>query len=278
MLNLERRACPSCSADCLGAEQTCWQCGGRLDGPDKPELQPNADAPNQFDELINFSDLAPAPPAPVVESRTKRLMRTLTGETIEIEAPEEQGQIIAAEIGKSTLSTTLTGPVMRLTFCKSCGQQNDENAVDCRKCKTTLEVVEADSVPEIQKLPRYWPFDLLGSVWILLGFAAIYCGRFLVKATDEADTTLSDYFWTGVVACAPGIFIVLRHYFCKPLFWTMTLGSALVWSVIIFIWAIGHLHVSDNGQVGLMWLASLSVLSLVSYFTVRQNDAFDAGH
>ncbi len=55
----------------------------------------------------------------------------------------------------------------------------------------------------------------------------------------------------------------------------MTLLSLLAWSVIFIVWVTGHLFVTDNGQVGLIWLACLSGLSAISYFTVRTNDAFD---
>jgi hypothetical protein len=47
--------------------------------------------------------------------------------------------------------------------------------------------------------------------------------------------------------------------------------------VIGFIWILGHLRVSDNGQVGLAWLGALSLLSAFSYFVVRQNEEFEFG-
>ncbi|HET7854466.1 MAG TPA: hypothetical protein VFM04_08415, partial [Candidatus Methylomirabilis sp.] len=74
---------------------------------------------------------------------------------------------------------------------------------------------------------------------------------------------------------APGILIFMRHVFCKVLFWVMTLGSILVWAVIGFIWYFVGIYISDNTQVGLIWLAVLSGLSFVSWLTVRLNDEFD---
>lgn len=166
--------------------------------------------------------------------------------------------------------------VMVLTFCKACGFQNAEGARECAKCGKPLEVVSASAAPVMEALPRAWGFDLLGVAWIALGFAAVYCGQFLVKTDpNHPGVTWADYFWTGVVVCAPGILIFMRHVFCKVLFWAMTLGSIMVWSVIGFIWLFVGLRVSDNGQIGLVWLALLSGLSVVSYATVRMNDAFD---
>jgi hypothetical protein len=59
------------------------------------------------------------------------------------------------------------------------------------------------------------------------------------------------------------------------LFWVMTLGSIMVWSVIFVVWMTGHLQVSDKGEVGLTWTFALSCLSAISFFLVRTNDAFD---
>ena len=116
------------------------------------------------------------------------------------------------------------------------------------------------------------------SAMIILGVIAVYAGQFLIKAdSNQKGIAIADYLWTGFVVCAPGILIFLRHFFCKLLFWVLTLGSALVWSVIGFIWIIGKLAVSDNNQVTLIWLSVLSGLSLVSWYVVRSNDTFDAG-
>ena len=78
-----------------------------------------------------------------------------------------------------------------------------------------------------------------------------------------------------VMAIAPGVLVIMRHHFCRMLFWVMTLGSILVWSVIFVVWITGHLHVSDKGQVGLSWLFAFSCLSAISFALVRTNDAFD---
>jgi hypothetical protein len=227
------------------------------------------------------------PPSP-------KMVKTLTGEWVEIEEPfSEPSPILrasnltsgatsdrnlAAQIGGAKIEANPDEKVLRLTFCKNCGHQNDEEAIECRKCKKPLEVVAAGSVKEIAALPRAWGFDILGLAWIILGFSAVYCGQFLLKTdVNRMGYTWADYFWTGLVVCVPGIFIFMRHYFCKLLFWVMTFGSILVWSVIGVVWILGHFYVSDNDQVALIWLAMLSVLSLISWFTVRQNDAFDFG-
>ena len=53
----------------------------------------------------------------------------------------------------------------------------------------------------------------------------------------------------------------------------MTFASILIWAIIGFIWMVlGEMHVTDNGQIGLIWLAVLSALSALSYLTVRTND------
>lgn len=223
-----------------------------------------------------------------------KMAKTLTGEWIEIKEPVSgpspilrastqtsdgaADRVPAAQIGDAQIEANPEEKVLRLTFCKNCGHQNDEEAVECRKCKKPLEVVAASSVKEIEAPPRTWGFDILGLAWIVLGFSAVYCGQFLLKTdVSRMGYTWADYFWTGLVVCVPGIFIFMRHYFCKLLFWVMTFGSVLVWSVIGVIWILGHLRVSENDQVALIWLAMLSGLSLISWLTVRLNDEFDFG-
>lgn len=217
-----------------------------------------------------------------------RTMTTLTGEIVEVEEPapirstmnapsDKTSNTPVAVIGSSTVEAGPAQHLIRLTWCKNCGFDNPEGVVECVKCKNMLEVVDVKDAPgEIGQIPRAWGFDVLGAIWVILGLAAIYCGQFLVKTdTGRQAVTWSDYFWTGMVASAPGAFIILRHHFCKPLFWVMTLASALVWAVIGVVWITGHLYVSDNGQIGLEWLTALTALSVVSYYTARQNDAFD---
>jgi len=266
---VRRIQCQACGAQCVQGEQTCWQCGAPLTTP-APPVEPPASAP----EFIQLD----AKPAPVQH-------RTLTGEIVEevpSVAPGTPKQVTQppgplADVQSSPGEPPVhTEEVMVLTFCKLCGFQNAEGARECAKCGRLLEVVSVQSVREVAPLPRVWGFDVLGLAWIALGFAAVYCGQFLIKTDpNHPGTTWADYFWTGVVVCAPGILIFMRHVFCKILFWAMTLGSIMVWSVIGFIWLFVGLRVSDNGQVGLIWLALLSGLSVVSYATVRMNDAFD---
>lgn len=235
--------------------------------------------------LINFE-----PGASAGDQTTSRMVMTLTGEMVEVEdasaaqeiktAPESSpgsAPVSVMTIGGSSIEAGPTQHLIRLTWCKNCGYDNPEGVVECVKCKNMLEVVDVKDAPgEIEQLPRAWGFDVLGIVWIVLGLAAIYCGQFLVKTDAGRHTNAwSDYFWTGIVASAPGILIFMRHYFCKLLFWVMTLASALVWAVIGVVWVTGHLYVSDNGQIGLEWLTAFTVLSVASYLTVRLNDDFD---
>lgn len=167
-------------------------------------------------------------------------------------------------------------PVMRLTFCKNCGQQNDEGDEKCRKCGKALEVVEVGFVAELTPVPRVWALDMLGAIWIALGIAAVLCGVFLIKADPKhPETTFGDYLWTGIVACAPGIMIVLRHPFCRLLFWIMTLVSVTTWPIILVLWLYGQLPLSPNLTIGISWFAVLSGLSVVSWLIVRINDAFE---
>lgn len=291
---LDRKPCPRCGAECMPAETNCWQCGARFGSPsngDAPAARVASLSPEQAatdpDGLVNYSELYKPPPAPPPKKQSI-FKQLLTGEMVEV---EESGSILdastpapltdepAGAIGGDTLKLSeADSGFMRLTYCKDCGQQNEEEATKCRKCGKELELVAAGSVKEIQKPPRTWAFDLLGLAWIVLGIAAVYCGWFLVKTDAERQgVTWGDYFWTGVVVCAPGILIFLRHYLCKVMFWIASLASTLVWSVLGLIWILGHLKVSDNGQVGLIWLASLSLLSAFSYFVVRQNEEFEFG-
>jgi len=279
---VSRINCPVCDALCIEQEIICWRCGTPLQMPaEEPSQEAESDngAGQRDTGLIDFGGAASKE-----EPAGPRMAMTLTGERVELPGSasavleEEKTQRVAASIGDSIIEAGPKVQLMRLTFCKNCAYQNDENATECQKCKQPLEVVEADSIPEIVPVPRTLAFDALGSVWCALGFAAIYCGQFLIKTDPQhPGTTWADYFWTGIVACAPGILIFMRHYFCKLLFWVMTLGSILVWSVLGFIWLFIGLRVSPNGAVGLTWLALLSGLSIFSYFVVRQNDEFDYG-
>lgn len=259
-----------------------------------PLIQFDQDESRPVRSVQNASVLEECPLSSHDNPSSPRMAKTLTGEWVEIEDPSPEPSPIlrasaqtsdtasdrplAAQIGGSQIEAVPTEKVLRLTFCKNCGHQNDEEAVECRKCKKPLEVVAAGTVKEIEKPPRTWGFDILGLAWIVLGFSAVYCGQFLLKTdVNRTGYTWADYFWTGMVVCVPGIFIFMRHYFCKLLFWVMTFGSVLVWSVIGVVWILGHLRVSDNDQVALIWLAMLSGLSLISWITVRLNDEFDFG-
>jgi hypothetical protein len=299
----------------MASERTCWQCGKPLrvelaEASSPPEesredsVTTNGSAPKDTASggLLSRVLRKPAPPPPAgpqkplinfepgataAEISPKRTMVTLTGEIVEVDEPEPipvQAAPVApapngsaATIGGESIEGGPTQHLIRLTWCKNCGYDNPEGVVECVKCKNMLEVVDVKDAPgEIEQLPRAWGFDVLGAVWVVLGLAAIYCGQFLVKTDgSRKSNTWSDYFWTGIVACAPGVFIFLRHHFCKLLFWVMSLASALVWGVIGVVWITGHLYVSDNGQIGLEWLTALTILSVSSYYTVRQNDAFD---
>jgi len=313
--SVKRIPCPHCSAECIEQETNCWQCGKLLrpapaDAASAASAAPASDAKPaakpaspQAGSLLNrvLGKPAPAaqpegPPKPLInfepgasasEQPTTRMAMTLTGEMVEVEdtPPSQEPPAAtvgpqatpAATIGDSAIEAGPTQQLIRLTWCKHCGYDNPEGIVECVKCKNILEVVDIKDAPgEIEQLPRAWSFDVLGAVWIVLGIAAIYCGQFLIKTDNSRHGTgWSDYFWTGIVASAPGILIFMRHYFCKLLFWVMTLASVLVWAVLGVIWVTGHLYVSDNGQIGLEWLGAFTALSVVSYITVRQNDAFD---
>ncbi len=285
-----RIECPKCKALCLVKEKNCWQCHSPLHA--KPE---EADtAKKGFNDveikpgLIRFGDDPEPEPEPVCEAPPptpapgKRFRVTMTGETIEEDIPGSElhpshivETIVAGKIGDTEIVAELGAEVMVLSFCKHCGHSNPEGLRDCEKCGRKLDVVAAGSVGDIEPLPRAWSYDVLGLCWIILGFSAVYAGQFLLTPSKSNKVSISDYLWTGFVVLAPGVLIFMRHYFVKPMFWVMTLGSAMVWSVIGFLWWMGKLYVSDNMQVTLTWLALLSGLSLVSWFIVRTNDAFD---
>lgn len=218
--------------------------------------------------------------APAEEVPEKRVRMTLTGEVIEDDEPAAPAETpspapLAATIGSSQIEEPESEEVMTLTFCKECGQQNIETAKKCAKCGRDLDVIAISEFHDVEALPRAWGFDILGAVWVILGVSAIFAGQFLVQTNVGKPPSLADYLWTGVVAIAPGVFIFMRHHFCRMMFWVMTLGSIMVWSVLTVMWFLGHLRVSDNGQVGLTWLFALSCLSAISFFLVRTNDAFD---
>jgi hypothetical protein len=248
---------------------SCWQCGARLSSePPTPE---------PVDQNIDFSASVVQPTAP---PKKRRKLFTLTGEEVEVEetvveTPSKAEFGVAARIGQQELLQDPSRKVIRLTFCKNCGLENEEGSVECRQCKQELEVVAQLPGPVVMP-PRAWGFDVLGVVWIALGVWAVLAGQFLIKAnTQHKGITLEDYLWTGAVVAAPGVLIFMRHFFCKLLFYVMTLLSIMVWSVLGLIWIIGRLTVTDNQQVGLQWLAGLSALSFISWIIVRTNDAFD---
>lgn len=268
-----RRDCPSCGAPCFAREATCWKCGGSLVDRTDTEV------------LIDFSVHEPArPPTPpaTAEQPPQRtvLKTTLTGEVVEVPDLSVPVQPAQPDKGVPTappVPSSPEAPVFRLTYCKTCGIQNDEGAEVCRKCREPLPVL-TEPPPDIVPLKRSWGFDLLGVAWLCLGIAAVYAGRFIVKADPEhPGITWADYFWTGIVVCAPGVLVFVRHYLCKPLFWLLTFSSVLVWGVIGFIWLYIGLAIGENGRIGLSWLAALSLLAVISYVTVRLNDEFDIG-
>ena len=230
------------------------------------------------------ASFAPIPNAEDDIPMPTRLATSLTGEVVEIPDFSARSARPSAESAPEPARQTEpqkpdepAKPVMRITFCKTCGIQNEESATECRKCRQPLEVI-AEPLPDITPLRRSWGFDVLGIAWIALGLAAAYCGQFIIKSDPEhPGITWGDYIWTGVVVCAPGVLIFMRHWFCRLMFWVMTFASAMIWAVIGFIWLYIGLPVTDNGRVGLMWFAALSGLSLISFLTVRFNDEFDAG-
>ena len=201
----------------------------------------------------------------------KKTVTTLTGEVVEV---EEQSAQTAATIGEAEIEAQPEGPIFIISFCRNCGFQNPEGIRECQKCRNKLEIVN-EPPPELAPLPRAWGFDLLGMAWIILGFAAMYSGIFLIRTDHRMGITLSDYFWTLVVAAAPGILIFMRHVFCKVLFWVMSFVSLMIWLVIGFIWQYVGLTLSQNAEIGLTWFAVFSILSFASWVTVRVNDEFD---
>ena len=301
-----RIACPHCEAECFPNDKNCWQCHKKIKEDPKPPIEEMGSSDLEIAPgLIRFGDdpepeivpetpiftqpevLPYTPSADLVqvesEASRKRTRISMTGEIIEEDGPavdssKSETTVLAGQIGKTQILIDPGEEVMILSFCKHCGHQNPEGLKECEKCKTTLDIVAVHSYKEMEALPRSWGFDILGVIWIILGGYAVYAGQFLIKAdANVKGIAIADYLWTGFVVCAPGILIFLRHYFCKLLFWILTLGSALVWSVIGFIWILGKLAVSDNNQVTLIWLAVFSGLCLASWYTVRSNDAFDAG-
>lgn len=296
-------------------ESVCWQCGGSLKqaaqeptlafplpAPPAPDLTGEhsfdfgAHAKAVADELKAKQDAEAAARRP---RGIKRLPMLLNGDPAdhaadEVEVAAAQGyvspaeatraadpnktQIIAGTVGDTQIVADTSQQVMYLTYCKKCATQNEEGVTECKRCGAELEVVAVDSVKEIVMPPRAWGFDVLGVGWIALGIAAIVCGQFLVKADPKhPGVTWTDYLWTGAVVCIPGVLIFMRHYFCKLMFWVMTLLSLLTWPLVGLIWYTGHLRISENTALGLYWLGGLSGLSLFSYFVVRTNDAFDMG-
>lgn len=300
MSTITRIVCPTCGTECIDPEANCYKCGSLLKPKPRKEVveqpeqqlerspffrrkkkQPEKlagpdEAPIIFDGLT-AADLVleSAPAVPPSAPQPARTMTTLTGEVVEVQDADlaPSASSTAAMIGTAEIKAETSKPIFVLSFCRACGYQNPEGVVECIKCKTMLETVE-EPPGDIEPLPRAWGFDVLGAAWIILGFGAIFSGMFLLKASDSGKTW-ADYFWTGIVACAPGFLIFGRFVFCKILFWVMTLASIGVWAVIGFIWYYVGLRISPNGEVGLIWLAMLSALSIVSYATVRLNDAFD---
>ena len=295
-------------------EAICWQCGKRLREPAarpetiaaggesraetvKPErprffrsrAKPAPATPEPTEPPLTFTGLVspdagrdappPAEPQEPAAAPLTQTMTTLTGEVVEVpiapDPPPAPPSPATGQIAGQALAQEVAGAGFTLTFCKNCGYQNEEGIRECAKCGKLLEVLDAPP-GEIVALPRAWGFDVLGVAWIILGFGAIFSGWFLLKADPaHPGQTWADYFWTGIVACAPGILIFMRHVFCKVLFWVMTLLSIMVWAVIGFLWLYVGIHITENAQIGLTWLAALTCLTAVSYFTVRTNDAFD---
>ena len=245
----------------------------------EPEKKPVA-----LDDVLKLDDLYTSGPEkaepasaeseePTQESDTPVIRRTtLTGEVVEV--PESSGAEPAATIGNTAIESQPEAPIYVQTYCSNCGYQNMEGVRECKKCGSKLAILQ-DPPGEIEPLPRNWGFDVLGGAWIILGLSAIYSGIFLIQADQRTGTTLGDYFWTLIVAAAPGILIFMRHVFCKLLFWVMSFVSLFIWLVIGFIWLYVGLRLSINAEVGLTWFAVFSALSLLSWFTVRVNDEFD---
>jgi hypothetical protein len=261
--------------------------------------KPSSEAPAESEPapLISYdpehiASLPQPPPAAEPEpaevetaAPVKQVRVTLTGEVVEEEVQPPVARVLqsadasqnaaAAVIGTDHIEEGERVEVMVLTFCKHCGHQNDEGVKECARCGKELDVIARSEYREMEAAPRAWGFDVLGAIWVVLGLAAIYAGQFLVQTNAARPPSIADYLWTGVVAVAPGVLVIVRHHFCRMLFWVMTLGSIMVWTVLFVVWFTGHLHVSDKGQVGLTWILALSLLSAISFFLVRTNDAFD---
>lgn len=243
--------CSNCGAKCWESEKTCWQCGRPLTTP------PSEDNTVQENSYITFDT-----------------------DLIDTEIPTDSGVPSDPMNPTSTKEGYLinhepTEPVMRLTFCKFCGYQNQEGVSECGKCHKELEWVSAKTKITIEPITRFWGFDVLGFIWVILGLAAVYSRIFLVHTVQGHPSEPSDYLWTGVIVCIPGVLIFARHVFSRFLFWVMSLISLFVWFVIFVVWFTGHLFVSHNIQVGLTWMVIFSVLTVFSYFVVRQNEEFN---
>ncbi len=247
----KKKNCSYCGAICWETETKCWQCGRSLSPP------PQQDESKKENTYITFdSDL--------IDAQEVK-------DTTEFVQPSESAPVKR----DSSQSIEPTEQVMRLTFCKYCGYQNQEGDVECRKCHKELEWVSAKTQMIVEPVKRFWGFDVLGAIWVILGFAAVYSRIFLIHTSPGQPAEPSDYLWTGFIVCIPGALIFVRHYFSRFLFWAMSLISLFVWFVIFAVWITGHLFVSLNLQVGLIWLAIFSILTLFSFYVVRMNDEFN---
>jgi ribosomal protein L40E len=293
------KICPLCGSKCDTKERICWKCGSSLEG--QPVLKNKSEDKSSINtSLIHFeeenaeiisitptqeedSGIAPLPTGdfsydPHSQLKLEKEAKPLPASKISsANTPERAAPKIVAEIGGEAIKARDSQPLMRLTFCKHCGFQNEEGDAECRKCSKPLEIVPIGSIEEKIKPSRNWFIDLLAAIWIIVGVSAVLSRIFLIKTnTGNASITLSDFMWTGIVASIPGILVFLRHFFCRLLFWTMSIVALLVWSVVFILWFTGHLLLSDNGRIGLGWIAVTTALTLISYFVVRQNDAFDS--
>jgi len=248
----KKKNCSFCGAICWETEKVCWQCGRSLSPPPQLDDSKHENAYITFDsDLIDAQDI----------KNTSEFAQTKETTSSCNEGPSK--------------SIEPTEQVMRLTFCKYCGYQNQEGDTECRKCHKVLEWVSAKTQMIAEPVKRFWGFDVLGSIWIILGFAAVYSRIFLIHTSPGQHAEASDYLWTGVIVCIPGILVFTRHYFSRFLFWALSLVSLIVWFVIFIVWITGHLFVSLNLQVGLIWLAIFSILTLLSFYVVRMNDEFN---
>lgn len=70
--------------------------------------------------------------------------------------------------------TKRTQVVLRLTFCKACGCENDERSVACRLCAKPLEAMEVEIVEEAPEPPLpAWRSGLRDACYSLLAFAGV---------------------------------------------------------------------------------------------------------